>query len=212
MVHSADWPQPILSQLVGRGTHWKSISKGKRQQILRDVGYGVPDLERAIMSARNDVTMLAQAEIRPFARAPNGQSAVFNEMHFYDLPWPRMILERLENATVVMKITLSYFIEPNLSGRAATRPDTYRSFGLRFEMKKRTETAAAFRRRLTEVQDRDAQVAREVSHWLLGPNAIQAGSIHCDLWRGGRLNSLPMTRSPSIQSAAGGSPILASAA
>ena len=95
-----------------------------------------------------------------------------------------MILERLENATVVMKITLSYFIEPNLSGRAATRPDTYRSFGLRFEMKKRTETAAAFRRRLTEVQDRDAQVAREVSHWLLGPNAIQAGSIHCDLWRG----------------------------
>ena len=69
----------------GVSTHWKSISKGKRQQILRDVGYGVPDLERAIMSARNDVTMLAQAEIQPFARAPNGQSAVFNEMHFYDL-------------------------------------------------------------------------------------------------------------------------------
>ena len=34
-----------------------------------------------------------------------------------------------------MKVTLSYFIEPNLTGKAATRPDTYRSFGLRFAMK-----------------------------------------------------------------------------
>jgi hypothetical protein len=24
----------------------------------------------------------------------------------------------------------------------------------------------------------------EVSYWLLGPKAVQAGSLHCDLWRG----------------------------
>lgn len=184
MVDSATWPQPIRSQLVGRGAHWKSISKGKRQQILRDVGYGVPDLERAFRSARNDVTLIAQAEIQPFAAGPNGQPPVFNEMHFYDLPWPSALLQELENETVTLKVTLSYFIEPNLSGRAATRPDTYRSFGLRFEMKKRTETAAAFRRRLTQPRDSDEPAANEGSHWLLGPNAFQAGSLHCDLWRG----------------------------
>ncbi|MCB2057319.1 MAG: S8 family peptidase [Novosphingobium sp.] len=184
MVDSATWPQPIRSQLVGRGAHWKSISKGKRQLILRDVGYGVPDLERAFRSARNDVTLIAQAEIQPFAAGPNGQAPVFNEMHFYDLPWPSALLQELENETVTLKVTLSYFIEPNLSGRAATRPDTYRSFGLRFEMKKRTETAAAFRRRLTQPRDHDEPTANEGSHWLLGPNAFQAGSLHCDLWRG----------------------------
>jgi hypothetical protein len=81
-------------------------------------------------------------------------------------------------------VTLSYFIEPNLSGKAATRPETYRSFGLRFEMKKRTETAAAFRRRLTQRRDGDEPSAKEGSHWLLGPNAFKAGSVHCDLWRG----------------------------
>ena len=183
MVDSATWPQPIRSQLVGRGAHWKSI-KGKRQHILRDVGYGVPDLERAFRSARNDVTLIAQAEIQPFAAGPNGQPPVFNEMHFYDLPWPSALLQELENETVTLKVTLSYFIEPNLSGRAATRPDTYRSFGLRFEMKKRTETAAAFRRRLTQPRDSDEPAANEGSHWLLGPNAFQAGSLHCDLWRG----------------------------
>ncbi|CAH2394095.1 hypothetical protein BQ8794_240008 [Mesorhizobium prunaredense] len=54
-----------------------------------------------------------------------------------------------------MKVTLSYFIEPNLSGKAATRPDTYRSFGLRFDMKKRTETNARFRSRISASQEKD---------------------------------------------------------
>ncbi|WOH62884.1 hypothetical protein [Bradyrhizobium sp. BWA-3-5] len=84
-----------------------------------------------------------------------------------------------------MKVTLSYFIGPNLTGRAATRPDTYRSFGLRFAMKKRTETDAAFRARINAAQDKDGTAAgQEADRWLLSPKAMQAGSLHCDLWRG----------------------------
>lgn len=187
-VDSAQWPQPIRKLLVGRGAHWKTAKKAAaatRQRILREVGYGVPDIERAIMSARNDLTLVAQAEIQPFVAAQDGRSAVFNEMHFYDLPWPRAALERLENEIVTMKVTLSYFVEPNLSGRAATRPDTYRSFGLRFNMKRRTETDAQFRSRVSAAQARDAgETTGETSRWLLGPQAVQAGSLHCDLWRG----------------------------
>ena len=183
MVDSAVWPQPIRSKLIGRGAHWKP-NKRQAQQLLRDIGYGVPDLDRAMRSARNDVTLIAQAEIQPFAAGADGQSAVFSEMHFYDLPWPTALLQELGNAIVTLKVTLSYFVEPNLSGKAATRPDTYRSFGLRFDMKKRTESAAAFRRRLTQRRDRDEHRASESSHWLLGPNAFRAGSLHCDLWRG----------------------------
>ena len=37
-VDSAQWPQPIRKQLLGRGAHWRSISKSKRQQIVREVG------------------------------------------------------------------------------------------------------------------------------------------------------------------------------
>lgn len=184
MVDAAAWPQPIRSKLIGRGAHWKPRSKGLVQSILRDVGYGVPDLERAVRSARNDVTLIAQAEIQPFSAGANNQDAVFNEMHFYDLPWPNALLQELENEIVTLRVTLSYFIEPNLSGKAATRPETYRSFGLRFEMKKRTETAVAFRRRLTQRRDGAEPAANEGSHWLLGPNAFKAGSLHCDLWRG----------------------------
>ncbi len=184
-VDSAAWPQPIRKQLIGRGAHWKTGSKAEKQQILREMGYGVPDVERAVLSARNDTTMIAQAEIQPFALGADGRSSVYNEMHFYDLPWPKAALEQIENEIVMMKVTLSYFIEPNLTGKAATRPDTYRSFGLRFAMKKRGETAAAFRARVNAAQERDGSATEtETDCWLLGPKAVQAGSLHCDLWRG----------------------------
>ncbi|MER9225781.1 S8 family peptidase [Mesorhizobium sp. M0664] len=194
VVQSAEWPTPIRRKLIGSGSHWKGISKGAVQLLLRDVGFGVPNLGRAIASARNDVTLLAQAEIQPF-KIGNAGSAVFNEMHFYGLPWPRKALQALENAIVVMKVTLSYFVEPNLSGRAATRPETYRSYGLRFELKKRLETHEEFRERLSRPEEEPGDGAKEKligadktplepSRWLLGPKAVQAGSLHCDLWRG----------------------------
>ncbi len=184
-VDSAQWPQPIRNQFIGRGAHWKGGSKVEKQQMLREVGYGVPDIGRAVLSARNDVTLIAEAEIQPFAVGADGRTGVFNEMHFYDLPWPRTALEQIENEIVIMKVTLSYFIEPNVTGKAATRPDTYRSFGLRFDMKKRTETKARFRSRISASQAKDGSESDgETSCWLLGPKAVQAGSLHCDLWRG----------------------------
>lgn len=188
-VQSADWPAPIKGALVGRGAHWSSgravATKGAKQKLLRRVGYGVPDVSRAIASAMNDLTLTAQAELQPFALSQDGRSAVYNDMHFYDLPWPREALQHLENTVVTMKVTLSYFIEPNLTGRAATRPDTYRSFGLRFRIKKRGETTEQFRARVNAAQDHEGDAADgEADYWLLGPNAISAGSLHCDLWRG----------------------------
>lgn len=184
-VQSAEWPAPIRKLLVGRGAHWRTATKGAKQKVLRRVGYGVPDVSRAVASAMNDLTLTAEAELQPFALSQNGGSAVYNDMHFYDLPWPREALQKLENTVVTLKVTLSYFMEPNLTGRAATRPDTYRSFGLRFRMKKRGETTEQFRARVNAAQEHDGDGAdAEADYWLLGPNAISAGSLHCDLWRG----------------------------
>jgi hypothetical protein len=184
-VDSARWPEPIAKNFIGAGAHWKTGSKAKKQELLREFGYGVPNIQRAIKSARNDATMIAEAVIQPYAVGADRHSGVFNEMHFYDLPWPKAALEMLENEIVTMKVTLSYFIEPNLTGKAATRPDTYRSYGLRFDMKKRGETDPRFRSRISANQEKDGTTPEsETSYWLMGPKAVQAGSLHCDLWRG----------------------------
>src|SRR5215216_5024778 len=66
-----DVVQPILypttrPHSVSASTSWTAF------KILREMGYGVPDIERAILSARNDVTLIAEAEIQPFAPAWKG--------------------------------------------------------------------------------------------------------------------------------------------
>jgi hypothetical protein len=143
--------------------------------------------------------MIAQAEIQPYAMGAG--TAVYNEVHFYDLPWPKTALADLGDQAVTLKITLSYFIEPNLTGKGATRPETYRSFGLRFALKRRNESEEDFRARLSQLKtggeveldeddwDLDSEEGGEEkddagSNWLLGPKAVSAGSLHCDLWRG----------------------------
>ena len=199
MVQSARWPEPIRRKLIGRGKKWKTGPKGDRIKLLRQVGFGVPRLEAAVASARNDFTMIAQAEIQPYAMGQG--TAVYNEVHFYDLPWPKTGLASLADQAVTLRVTLSYFIEPNLTGKGATRPETYRSFGLRFALKKRKESEADFRGRLSQLKADGAPEADEQewdfegeeldegkddagSNWLLGPKAVSAGSLHCDIWRG----------------------------
>jgi hypothetical protein len=52
-------------------------------------------------------------------------------------------------------------------------------------MKKRTETDTQFRSRISASQAKDGSAPQgETSCWLLGPKAMQAGSLHCDVWRG----------------------------
>lgn len=199
IVQSARWPEPIRRKLIGRGKKWKAGSKGDKIKLLRQVGFGVPQFDAAIASAKNDFTMIAQGEIQPYAMGVG--TAVYNEVHFYDLPWPKTALADLGDQVVTLKITLSYFIEPNLTGKGATRPETYRSFGLRFALKKRSESEEDFRARLSQLKadgdveldeddwDLDGEEGGEEkndtgSNWLLGPKAVSAGSLHCDLWRG----------------------------
>jgi len=220
MVHSARWPGPIGDKLLPlRGKKWKGGGKGDKIKLLRQVGFGVPQLELAIASAKNDFTMIAQSEIQPYALGST--TGVYNEVHFYDLPWPKTALADLGDKAVTLRVTLSYFVEPNLTGKGATRPETYRSFGLRFALKKRNETEEAFHARLSRLkadgeieadeedwdsfaailgdevaaqanaaEDANAQKDEEKdddksgSNWLIGPKAVSAGSLHCDIWRG----------------------------
>jgi hypothetical protein len=180
-VHSADWTEPMRRLM--RAFSNRRVNHAR----IREFGFGVPNLQRALWSARNDVTLLAQAEIQPFALSDDGQRAVFNEIHYYQLPWPVGVLRELENEQVRLRITLSYFPDANLSPRAATRPDTYRAYGLRFKLKRKDETQEDFRRRINNSERETGESFdsdRDSTKWLVGPGAVSAGSLHCDIWKG----------------------------
>jgi hypothetical protein len=177
IIHSAEWTEIMKVPLDG-------ANKRDAYALLRRFGYGVPSFERAVASAQNHLALVAQNTITPFRI--QGQRK-FRECHFYRLPWPREKLEELGGQDIRLKITLSYFIEPNPGSSSAVDPQRYQSFGLRFDLRRRLETEVQFLRRVNPCE-RDDPMHREPGvadeGWRFGPQSISAGSLHCDEWTG----------------------------
>jgi hypothetical protein len=126
--------------------------------------------------------MVAQSSIRPFE---NGK---LREMHFFELPWPRDVLLDLGATRVRVRLTLSYFVEPNPGRRGWKKRHSYSSHGLRFDVKGPTESLDEFRKRLNQ-QALDEDEAKpksggDSSDWYLGEQARNRGSVHSDILRG----------------------------
>jgi hypothetical protein len=95
----------------------------------------------------------------------------------------------LGNTLVELRVTLSYFIEPNPGERGRGRRHRYASHGLRFDVNTPTETYDDFRRRLStaareEEEDYVSPTSSDAENWLLGPILRHKGSIHSDRWKG----------------------------
>lgn len=185
MVHSAQWTPAMLTELDS------TQSKRARYEMVRRFGYGVPSLERALASASNHVALFAQTEMQPFA---SGGGRRFNKCHYYTLPVPAGMIERLNNEPVELKVTLSYFIEPNPGLSANVDPQRYQSHGLRFDHQRRRETVARFKQRVNAAEREDPRRRPPGEgadpNWMLGEDSISAGSLHCDVWRGPAIDLL----------------------
>ena len=108
-------------------------------------------------------------------------------MNLHELPWPKEVLEELGQAPARLRITLSYFIEPNPGRRGWKKRHRYASHGLRFDLKTPTETVDEFRKRLNQRaldEDEDRPGTTDVTEWYLGEMARNKGSIHSDIWVG----------------------------
>jgi hypothetical protein len=177
IVHSAEWTPTMRAQFPADG------KKRGRVARLRRYGMGVPDLARATRSATDALTLVAQDTIHPF------QQGAMREIHFHDLPWPTDILADLGSAQVRLRVTLSYFIEPNPGRRGWQRRYSYASHGLRFDVRRPTESHLDFQKRINEKalaeDERRPPASGESGHWFFGSDQRKAsGSLHTDIWTG----------------------------
>lgn len=188
--HPEYWPETIRALIVHSATWTPAMRErlaacsGKRERILqaRHFGYGVPQLDRALASAENDLALVAESYIQPFKRDrttdENGRSQLgsvtFNDVHYFTLPWPRQSLEELGGKTVQLKVTLSYFVEPSPGQAAPILPSQYQSYGLRFELKRADETAAAFGMRINQKE--------RIGSFLRRPRRIAVGRLGPEAW------------------------------
>lgn len=179
IVHSARWTKRMEEELGDL----KKATMAAREGFIRRYGFGVPSLSRAARSATDALTLVAQQKIRPFT-----DRGTYRDMHIYELPWPKEVLGRLGEATVRLRVTLSYFIEPNPGRRGWTKRYSYQSHGLRFRVKSGAEqTMEEFRKSLSKAAlDEEESKPDHVppSGWFVGDQTSKRGSIHTNIWTG----------------------------
>jgi hypothetical protein len=187
------WPETLRALLV-QAAEWTPSMRtavdaetllSRRLRLIRRYGFGVPTLERVLASARNDATLLVQTTINPLER--NGSALRMREMHLHALPWPRDLLLDMPEMTVRLKVTLSYFVEPNPSSRGWRGRFAYPSHGLRFDLRRPTETEQEFRSRLNDLaraEEAGTTTAAAGVRWYVGTRQRNHGSLHADIWTG----------------------------
>lgn len=183
MVHSARWTQSMLDAYTPGGVR----NRDTLRNLLRHCGYGVPSLERALYSASNSLTMIVQDTLQPYYKAKEGVKT--REMHLHDLPWPTDVLTALGNAPVTLRVTLSYFIEPNPGDRGGIDKYAYQSHALRFAVRRPLEGEEAFRQRINaqaaaEEKGLPSRAAGGDARWTIGEKLRARGSLLSDSWTG----------------------------
>jgi hypothetical protein len=183
VVHSADWTDAMRHMYLPTA---KIPTKNDYVNLIRHCGWGVPDLDRALWSAGNSLTLVVEDLVHPYQRV-TGEVVKSREMNLHALPWPKDELEILRDAKVQMRVTLSYFIEPNPSARGIASKFHYPSHRLRFDVRRPLESTPDFIARINAAaaqDDEGQQVNPKDPAWLLGEKLRNRGSLHQDIWEG----------------------------
>lgn len=178
IIHSANWNDAMLNKPLN------DYNKDEKRDLLSRVGYGVPNLQRALFSAENSLTIISERTLLPFKYEDS--RVQMNEFHLFDIPWPTDVLLELAELEVTLKVTLSYFIEPNPGNKMYASPISYQSHGLRFQMIDKNESEELFKARVSKTirEERGEYIAEGSEKWILGSQVRDKGSVHKDIWQG----------------------------
>jgi hypothetical protein len=182
IVNSAEWTPAMLQMFPPQGAR---RTKKEFATLIQHCGWGHPELGRVLWSAGNSLSLVIEDKLHPYKK--EGSVIKTREMNFHALPWPIDQLEDLQNAEVEMRVTLSYFVEPNPSARGSVSKYHYPSHRLRFAVRRPLESIESFKARINAavVREEAGNVAPPTdSNWLLGEDLRHRGSIHQDVWRG----------------------------
>lgn len=191
VVHGARFTPHMLAQVPTGAL--RTSPKTAVRNLLRTYGFGKVSLENSRYSSEQAPTLVIQDTIVPYQAV--GSQIKLNELKLHELPWPAEELRDLGAANVEMRVTLSYFIEPNPARRGFQSKFRYQSHGLRFAVKGAAESAARFQQRINKIDREAAALDGEIDDdesisdpdrqdWDVGSQLRARGSLHSDRWTG----------------------------
>lgn len=186
IVHSASWSAAMRGDFPGMNDR------------LLACGYGVPDERLASECAKGVATIVVEGsmpnaliEEAPKKRLPKRATTKTTELKtrrkvsLYRLPIPQNLLTDAD-PDVELRVTLSYFTEPNKFGRR-----TYHGLDLKWDMQGPQESEDEFIQRINVLRrplDTDGKRVRSGRSrsfdWEIGIQARSRGTVQSDRWRG----------------------------
>lgn len=158
-------PALLYRALVAQSARWPDYSRNydevKRQALLRRIGYGIPNLDRATHNNDYRITLIT----------PSIQEIGAGEAHIFRVPIPEQLSTVGEEYTILLEITLSYTAAPRRT-RRYTRG--YLSSWVDWCCSKIGENSEIFARRILET---GASIEDDGNfNWMIG-EAVNRGLI-----------------------------------
>jgi hypothetical protein len=136
---------------------WTKQSDVNLFHAIRTIGYGIPNLERAIRNTENRITLITQGDRKIKAR----------QAQIFQVKLPAELISQGEDIEILVEITLSYKAQPRRTRRNRRR---YLSTWLDWDCSKRGEDPDAFLNRILKEYDapEDADKGEGIFTWTLG--------------------------------------------
>ncbi|RXD04894.1 S8 family peptidase [Sphingomonas sp. UV9] len=136
IAHSSEHTPAMLARARAAVTPTKSFEAA----LLERYGYGRPNLARAMQNAEDSLTFITQGSLLPLRSNVAGTGTILGYMRRHELPWHQAVLEELDDVEAELRITLSYFVEPNPGAALRGDYDLYASHGFDFDVKRPDES------------------------------------------------------------------------
>lgn len=154
IVQSARWPE------------WTMADNVNKLHVIRQIGYGIPNIDRAVGNSPNRITLITRGN-RPIKA---------KEAHIYQVKLPEGLRSQGEEHEILVEVTLSYKAQPRRTRRNRRK---YLSTWLDWDCSKKGENPEKFLARILKEYDatEDAEKGEEGFKWTIGKRAKNYGKI-----------------------------------
>ncbi len=177
------WPQTVRG-LIAHSASWTPTLKRQftgRNDLTSACGYGVPDLAMASACARDVATIVIEDEMPNAVRQGN---KLPRKLKIFRLAMPTHFSDH--DADVDLRVTLSYFAEPNKHLRKLSH-----GLDLKWDMQGPQESEELFIQRINSLARTTSDDNRRVRpdaagsfNWDIGINLRSRGTLQSDRWSG----------------------------
>jgi hypothetical protein len=155
IVQSARWPE------------WTMADNIEKLHVIRQIGYGIPNIDRALGNSPNRITLITRGNNRIKAR----------QAHVYQVKLPDKLRSQGEEHEILVEVTLSYKAQPRRTRRNRRK---YLSTWLDWDCSKKGEDPENFKARILKEYDasEDTEKGEGSFKWTIGKRAKNSGKIH----------------------------------